>query len=1148
MRQAFLKETFRSIRGSLGRFLAIMGIAALGCGFFAGLKLCGPEMRRAGDLLYDGCGLYDLRVVSSQGWDSADVDRISAAKGVDAAMPSRTADVVARVGRQQVAVRVSSLDVDAAEASTLASDYEVDSDDPFYLNRPKLLSGRWPQAAGECVISADPTDPSPEGEHLELLYGTRDLDQTFSVTELEVVGVIASPVYPYTGSYGSTTLGSGMIDRYVSVTPQTFAEDFPYTEVYLTVEGAVDLQSGSDEYEALVTKSKKRLQAMADDLAQARLADIKAKAQEQIDAAQAELDDKSADARQKLDVAQAKLDMAAEQIESSQTELADGAAAQAQGEAQLDQGRAQAESQLAAAQAQIDSGRAQLADKGAQLDAAQGQLDREAASQLATYGVSVDSAAEAQTALRLAIGALDQGRQGLADLKTQIDAARAEGKTDDELADQLEELREQAAALLEPYGIEILDGESALAKLDALREDLDSALQQLESAQSQIDDGRKQLAQAQATLDAAQDSLDDQSVSAEIRLSVAQAKLDVAKQTLDSGRSRLESAQSSYEDGARQLEDSRADAERQLDEAQAKIDEAQREVDDLEAPQVYVLDRTQNEGVATYEADTRRMDSIAAVFPLVFFLVAALVSLTTMTRMVEDDRVLIGTFKALGYSTARIASKYLLYAAMASVSGAVLGIVLLSQVLPRIVTFAYSIIYVVPLEPLPLPIDLGIALASGGIGVGVTLVATWVAVVSSLTSTPAVLMLPRVPKAGKRILLERLGPLWRRLSFSWKVTCRNLFRYKRRLLMTVVGIAGCTALLLTGFGLHDSIWDIIDRQYGPIVHYNTTVSLDDSATSADVEAVAAYLGQEGATGTVRVQGENLQAGSSLHAPLRVSVVVPMNAGDFSQAITFRDRLSQDPVAFDEDSVVLTEKTARLLGVQVGNTFRLYDQDDVGNAVGEGHELTVTGIVENYVGNVVYVGREAWAAVDSQEPVFQTLYTNVGSSEEEREALSSALASRDHVSTVVFTDETINMYRNALSAVNMVVVVLIVSAAALAFIVLYNLTNINVSERIREIASLKVLGFTRREVHAYIFREMVLLAVMGDALGLLLGTWLETFVVTTAEVDYVMFGRLIHAPSYGYSFALTLVFTVLVLLFMRPKLDHVDMVESLKSVD
>lgn len=897
-RSAYMTEVARSVRGSLGRFLAILGIVALGCGFYAGLQMCGPDMRIAADRWYDGCALWDLRVVSSQGLDDAAVARLRKVDGVEAAMPARTVDVMAEAAGKNVAVRVSSVDADAARASRASGTTAVTSADADYLNRARLVSGRWPRKAGECVASADATTaPLKVGDVVRATSAASDVDSVLAQCTLTVVGTVSSPDYPYTGSFGTTTLGDGTIGQYVYVTDATFAKGVPYTEVYLAVNGARGLESGSSAYERRVDAVAKRVRRAANAAAKERFQELKADAQAQVDA------------------------------------------------------RAQ----------------------------------------------------------------------------------------------ELQAQRQAAAA-----------------------------------------------ATAQA-------------------------------------------------------------AQAQLEEAQRQIDAAQAKVDAMQGPEVYVLDRAQSEGVATYQADTERMDHIAAVFPAMFFLVAALVALTTMTRMIEDDRQKIGTHKALGYGRARIAAMYLAYALLAAGTGAVLGIAVLSQVLPLIVTSAYGIIYAVPSLGLPLPVSPGIALASGGLGVGVTLAATWLAVASTLRETPAALMLPRAPKAGRRILLERVGPLWRRLSFSWKVTFRNLFRYKRRLLMTVVGIAGCSALLLVGFGLHDSIWDIIDRQFGPIIRYDTTVGMDADAAEKDVDAVVARLRDAGARRVERVERRTMLArgkGGSASATekTRVSVMVPRTSAGLSRCVSLRDRTTGKAVAFGDDSVLVTEKLASLYGIRAGEKIVLFSQDDAGNAKGKGVELTVDGVVENYVGNVVYVGRDAWRRVEEKAPSFSTVLADVRGGASARERLADELHDMDGVATVAFSSETIETYRHMLSVVNMVVVVLIVSAGALAFIVLYNLTNINVSERVREIASLKVLGFTRREVHAYVFREIVLLSLLGDAVGMVLGTWLEGFVITTAEVDYVMFGRAIHPLSFALAFALTMAFTLAILLLMRRRLDAVDMVESLKGVD
>lgn len=1113
---SFTKSVWRSIRGSLGRFFAITGIVAMGCGFLAGLQMSGRDMRLAADRWFDGCNLYDLRMVSTKGFSEKDVERVSSTEGVMAVMPASSADVMARIGNEQMAVRISSLDVDAAQEAASTSDETIESPDNSYLNRVRLTAGRWPQASDECLLDGDAATPGLEvGDTVEVLYGTDDLDGTLATRTFTVVGLMSTPSYPYTGTFGTTTLGDGSVKQVAYVLPPAFSDDYPWTTLYLSVDGADAAVSGGPSYECAVSPTKEALSERLDDLAQARLDDLRQDAQTKVDDAQARLDQERAGAQSQLADAKSHLDDAAQQIDAGEKELASGRAQLVDGEAQLSQKRVEATSRLQDAQGQIDANQATL-------DQQHQELDTNTAAVLAQTGASsLDEASAALSAQK------EQASAGIDALGQRISALESQGDAADPAT--LEALRGQLA--------------TAQAQLDQVNQAL-AGVVQLSSAQAQ-------LADAQSQLDGAKARLDQERASAEAQLADARATLDQHAAELAEAEDQLADAKASYEDGLASYQEQEASVQSQLDDAQAKIDDAQAQVDALEKPDVYLLDRTQDEGVETYMQDTRRMDGIANVFPVFFFLVAALVALTTMTRMVEDDRVLIGTLKALGYSKGRIASRYLVYAAIASVGGAVLGIAVLSQVLPAIIMASYGVIYAVPAMACPLPVDPFVALLAGGVGVGVTLVATWGAVVSSLRETPAQLMLPLAPKPGKRILLERIRPLWRRLSFSWKVTCRNMFRYKRRLAMTVAGVAGCTALLLVGFGLHDAIWDIINCQFGPIAHYDTTVGLKNGATEDDMAAVEDILAATGqVTREDRVQEVTMRAGASSGSAdtLRVSVIVPQEASTFEDVVTLRSRVTHERVPFDSRAVVITEKLATRLGIGVGDTVVLRDVDEVGNATGEGRALTVTGICENYVGNSVYVGRDAWSEADADAPSFSTVLAATTLDADGRAALSEALHDEGAVSTVSFSSETIALYRSMLAVVDSVVIVLVVSAAALAFIVLYNLTNINVTERVREIASLRVLGFTRREVHAYIFREIAITAAMGDAVGLLLGTWLENFVVTTAEVDYVMFGRTIHVASYGFAFALTMAFTLLVMVAMRHHLDAVDMVESLKSVD
>ncbi len=1063
MAGAFRKEVMRSITHSLGRFLAIAIIAALGCGFYAGLRLTGPDMRLAGDTYYDATNLCDLRVVSTLGFTDDQIDEISQVEGVSGVMPAYESDVIAQIDGVQYTTRIHSLNVDKARASECDDGLNVESEDPNYINRPILVEGSWPESNDECLLSAD-TVWSTEvsvGDKVLLAEGTSDLDDTFAVHEYTVSGFVRSSYYTCSTSVGSTSLGSGQLATFAYVPEGAFAEDFPYTEAFVTVAGALEAQWATDDYQSLVDATASRINGISDNLLASRLDGIRADAQAELDESRADFEAERADALQKLDDAQAelddakaKLDDAAAKLASSQATLDSSARDLASGQAQVDSGRAELEAQRAAAEEQFAAAEAQL-------DAAQASYD----------------AAMAQRAM-------------LAERLAQAQAAGAH-----DIAAQLE---------------------AAIAQIDA----------QTAGVPEQIAQGRAQLAeqrsQAQASMDAAEGEL----ASSQATIDSGRAQLESGRRQLASGRSEYEDGLAQYEEGANELSAQRADAEEQFADAEAKLADAQADVDaiaDTEG-EVYVLDLTKNIGAESFKSDAGRIDQIAQVFPFLFFLVAALVSLTTMTRMVEEERVLIGTFKALGYSKARITSKYLIYAIVASGVGAIIGI----------------------------PIDPAMTAAAAGLGVGITVIATWFAAASTLRERPAFLMLPRAPKAGKRILLERIRPVWRRLSFSWKVTSRNLFRYKRRFIMAIVGIAGCTALLLTGLGLQNAINDIIDKQYGELYHYNTIVRMASDSTDDEKSQVEQRV-EEDASGeyawlaTANKQAQSISdddgADVSQH---RVDIVVPEHPDTFSDFNTMRTREGHEELALSDEGVLVSEKLAMELSLTVGSTFSIFDEDAVGDATGDGREVTVAGIMENYVGHYVYFTPTLYEQVMGEEPVFTTLYANEVEDEGAREVLSDELLATDGVKTVTYNDETIDSYRTMLKSVDSVVVVLVIAAALLAFVVLYNLTNINITERVREIATLKVLGFTPREVDAYIYRETLLLAVIGALVGLLLGIVMEGFVVVTAEVDQVMFGRDIHAASFIIAFLLTMVFSVIVTLAMRPKLRRIDMVESLKS--
>lgn len=1148
MRGAFNKDVLRSVTHSLGRFLAIAGIVALGTGFYAGLRMTAPDMKLAADQFYDGTNLMDIRVVSTLGLTDDDLAALRGVEGVAQVMGAYETDVMATVNDEQYAIRVHSLPAAAAESDT-GDGVNAVSGAADYLNRPVLVEGSWPVREGECVLSADKVmnTPTKIGDTVQITEGSQDVDDVLATRTYQVVGYVHSSYYVSSTSMGTTSLGSGSVQQFMYVPESDFSKDLPYTEAFVTVAGAAGEFSGSDAYFERVHEVEDRIETLAPAREQARADGLRANAQKELDEKRADYERERADAEQQLNDAQRQLDEAAAAIAENKQKLADAQAAYDSGVAELASQRASAEAQLAEAERQLADGRAQTDAARPAIEQGQAQL----ADAWAQWQQGADALAAGWGEWQGRQDALSakaaEWQQNMALWQAAWDANEAHPENPD-YAENRARLEAQKQ-VLDAGKDEIDRGQAALdearGELEAQQQAVNAARGELDAQQAAFDAQKAQFDAAVAQVEQGTADLASARLQADAQIAAAQQQLDEAAAQIASGRSQLEQGRADYEGGLAEYERQKADADAQFADAERQIADAQQKIDDLENPSWLVMDRDQNYGVASFESDANRVDSIAQVFPFIFFLVAALVALTTMTRMVEEERALIGTFKALGYSRARIASKYLLYAAVASVTGSVLGIAVLSQVLPAVISEAYAIIYFVPRGPLP--IDLGLAGLAAGLGVGVTLVATWAAAFATLRERPATLMLPRAPKAGKRILLERIAPLWRRLSFSWKVTFRNLFRYKKRFVMTVIGIAGCTALLLTGLGLQDAINDIIDKQYGEIVHYNAVVTTEDDLPAASQQELDDLLGAGGAVeSSTRVQSASMVASGPDKADVHASVVVPEDPGGLADFLTVRTRVGHEPLSIGDDGVVLAEKLANELGVGVGDTVRLAEQDEMGNATDKTFDLTVTGVMENYIYNYVFIGPGEYARMEGGQPAFSTYYAVTSSDAGERAQFNDAVRAIDGVKTVAYNDEVIDAYKSMLKSVGLIVIVLVVAAAALAFIVLYNLTNINITERQREIATLKVLGFTPREVSAYIYRETMLLSVIGCAVGLVLGVFMEGFVVVTAEVDQVMFGRTIHAASFVIAFLLTMLFTVLVMLAMRRKLARVDMVESLKS--
>ncbi len=779
---------------------------------------------------------------------------------------------------------------------------------------------------------------------------------------------------------------------------------------------------------------------------------------------------------------------------------------------QLDENQAQLEQlkQLNAAQKVLDAGIQAIIDSGAAeteeearalfsdaaLQATRARLDAAKAELDANAPVLEASRIQLEETARL----LEQTEQQLADAKAQLDAGKAE--------------LDAGWAAFNEQGAAYYDG---LRQLEDGKRQLDEGWATLTDRQLQLDDAKRQIADAYA------------------QLADARAELDDARATIEENRQKLA-------DGEIEYADAKADAEQELADARAELEDAQADLDAIEMPSWYVWDRDNNVSYNSFAGNVTKVEALAGVFPLFFFLVAALVVSTTMTRMIEEERLQIGTMKALGYANGAIMRKYVLYAMTAAVLGALFGLAFGFTVFPSVIWYAYAMMYYVPaFHPVW---RWGYALFAGGSLILCTLAVTIATCRSSLKESPADLMRPRAPKAGKRILLERIRPLWRRLSFTYKVTCRNLFRYKRRFWMTVIGVAGCTALLVTGFGISDSINGIMVKQYTDVSQYDLMTAVTDAADTRS-GPVYDYLFAGGSDGAVTSSLATMTEAATQELPdgstAEVYLMVPQDAAALNDYIDMHERTSRQPTPLGETGVVLTEKLAELLDVKAGDTVTLVNGDGV-----EG-SFTVSGVCENYVSNYVYMSAATYADAFGQEPEWNNILSQLSDdSQQARDAISTELLAMDEVASLTFTEDMMTQVLNMLNSINAVVVMIVVCAAVLALVVLYNLTNINVAERVKEIATIKVLGFYDREVSAYVMRETVALTIIGALFGLAGGIALHRFVIYTVEVDAVMFGRTIDPSSFVYSLALTMLFSLIVNLLMGRKLKHISMVESMKA--
>lgn len=783
-------------------------------------------------------------------------------------------------------------------------------------------------------------------------------------------------------------------------------------------------------------------------------------------------------------------------------------------------------------------------------------------------------------------------KQQLDSLRAQRDAAGLTNTTSQQLQSQLDQLYTTVNGQKVPVSTsvflsgnqaiqdgwqEIYDGEAELA---SARRQLNSAKKQLEEGEEEYEDGVAQLEDAKKELDDAKKELDDGWAELEdgrLELEDAKKKLDDGeadyaqglkdwqdgkkeyedglvelqdgKKTLEQERAdglaeladakkELDDGEAEYADGYQEYLDGKAEAEAEIADAKKKVEQAQRDLDDLDDCEWYLLDRDTNMGFVSYSMDADRMGNLASVFPLIFFLVAALVCLTTMTRMVEEQRVAIGGMKALGYSKGAIAIKYVGYGFLASAVGSLVGLAVGLTLLPWIICTSWKIIYT--FGPIHYGIEPVTSVTACLAAVGTVTLSALGACFNTLAAVPAQLMRPKAPPMGKRILLERITPLWRRLSFNYKITLRNLFRYQKRFWMTVIGIGGCAALIVTAFGLRDSIFAVMEKQYEEIYRYSAQLGLVEHITPGEwAEVEKALEGSDLVGDWTKEHTETVTAETDAYTADATLEVVE-NSEVLERFVNLRHRTDNDTVTLPNDGVILTEKLSLLLDVEVGDTITLDGDSRV--------EVRVADITEHYIQHSIYMSQACYEQVFGQTPEENAVLVSYNTQAEGAQELEQKLVSLDGVSSLTRIEDTRKTFGTSLESVDYAVALIIVCAAALAFVVLYNLTNINITERMRELATLKVLGFYDGELSAYIYRENVILTVFGVAMGMVMGKLLQQWLILTVEIDLLMFGRTVAPTSYLWAVLLTTVFSLVVNLAAHRKLKKLDMVESLKTVE
>lgn len=1155
MKTVMGKNLLRSIRKSLTRYIAIVAIIALGSGMFVGLRTTKSDMIATGQQYMDEQNMFDLRLLNTYGWTDAQLAEVKELSGVKNAEGVISLDALARPEASQ-------------DADNVYKFYAL----PDKVDKVRLQGGRMPENPGECLVDGFHVDNGVLGSTITI---SSENDQTtldsFVQHTLTVVGYVSSPLY-MDMSRGSTSLGSGSVSGFIYLPKDSFQVDY-YTEIAITIDGPRKVYT--EEYDDAVDTVADSLEPILLPLAQQRYEQVKEDIQTQYQEGTEEYDrgyreylDAKETVLQELAKGEKELLEAQQELEDNRALLEEGKTQLAEAEALLEQKKQElakgekelkaqekaANEQLEAAEkellvnyktvsenlALVNDGLLQIDDGLSQLDSGISQLERGLSQMKISIDVLARLNAVGESAISAAREALDAAEDlgvqesVINELRTQLEKLEQEQRSRvqqqkelqqqyDEYSQQLEQLRQQRSELLAQRQ-ELLDNkallEDALKKINdgfaQLEEQKALAQEEFSKAKVQITDGKAQLAQG------------------EKELVKKRTQLQEGMDALEEGEKALTEGWETYNSGKETALQELADAEAELADAKRQLDEAAETIASMGEPSLYLMDRNTNTGYLALDNNSDIVKGVSTVFPAFFLLIAALVCITTMTRMVEEERTEIGTLKALGYFNGEIISKYLRYSGSAAIIGCGLGVVLGSIIFPIVLWKAYGILLNITSQ-VELHIDWYLC---GGVVLtytAVNLLVTWYCCRRMLTNVPAELIRPKPPTSGKKIFLEYL-PFWNRFSFLNKVTLRNVVRYKQRLLMMMVGIGGCTALLLTGFGLRDSIVNIVDYQFEEITLYDMDIRFSQGCSQQQIEDFYEDMGDYAQEIYFYHQstGEISDGGTT-----RGITLICADEG-LSGFMDFHYDGKPMPMP-GKDEALVSVGIAEMMGLSVGDSITL------NNSEMQQIHVTISGIYENYVYNYAVISRDTYSNQLGEEAPLQVACLNVDENQDAH-IVSAKASQADGVVHVTVSQDLAEQVGTMLEALDLVVVTVVVCAAALAVIVLYNLTNINITERIREIATIKVLGFRAGETAAYVFKENLLLSAVGAGLGLLGGKLLLIFVISQIKVDVVWLQARIGAPSFIISIVLTMFCACMVDLILYFRLEKINMAEALKSVE